>query len=419
MKNDLVKERSERLGRSGPEVEKALSAFAAAVNDRLQSDGEANLAGLGTLRKIGESYTFDPSDALAQAVNYRWMAPDGPVAAASDGGPGSAGPALTGPEDKPLRKAKWAPIDPTDVGAPARDTPSPAAPPRKPSAPVPAAPDRSHGSPAPAAGAARTQSPPKAPVPAPAPPPTSGIPPVHPTEVYDPVAPLVEDLTFETLHQTLAAAEQEDSPTKAPAASPADPPSSARPPRRRSATARAQPAGNRNLLIVAAAVVILLVAAVAWMQLGGSADPGDPEDPAVTENQTTPPATDSGEGTTGAESENTGETDGATEGGTETEGGGETESPEPAPAPSGDLDLNSDGYTLIVGSTTDLAAAQRSLDRFRSMGQPVGILSYPDGTGQMRHRIAVGEFSTSDAAGQARETLNNLPQDTWVTRIRR
>lgn len=386
MSNDLIKEMSARLGRSDQEVQKALSAFASAVNDRLQADGEANLAGLGTLRKIGDTFRFEPGDALNQAINYRWTGPGKDIAAggplARDAGAPGDHPPLTGAEDKPLRKVAWAPIDPTDVGGPPkREEP-------------------------------QRQTPPPPPVPAP-PPPASDVETSAAAEGPDDVSAMVDDLTYESMHQAA------DAPP--PARKPARPPSSR----------RQDQADARKPLLIALGIALILVAAfLGYRQLsGGDAETSVPTvaettDPAVAETSD-PPA--GGEATTDSLGQAAGQTPPAGEG--ETAGQeapeqtdsetGRPASPDTAPAQSGGtLDPNSDGYTLVVGSTTSMSGARQALQRYASMDMPTGILSYPDSDGQTRHRIAVGEFATAQAADQARQRLSGLPEGTWVRRIR-
>ncbi|MBO6576190.1 MAG: SPOR domain-containing protein [Rhodothermales bacterium] len=385
MKNDLIREMAERLGRTGPDVEKALAAFAAAVADRLESEGEANLAGLGTLRKIGDSYSFEASDALSQAVDYRWMGSNAPVAAGSDGG-GGLDPELVAPaaDELSIRKASWAPIDldPTAVEAPAGRATKPSAPQPPPSVPHPAA-----HRPAPAAHATApdTQVPPT-----PAPPPVPSVPEPPPADSFAPpntedVSPLVDDLTYETLHQSSV-------PPSAP------PPS--RKPRQRAAAAP-----NRTPLLVGIVVVVLLAAAgLAWWQNQDS--DFDPDDPDLVQN-VEPEAT-------AAEDSSAAVPAGAVDGGESPP----AEDPGSTPAAPASIQPNSAGYTLIVGSSLSQAAAQRQADGFRSLGLPVGVLSYADGDGQTRHRIAVGEFASAAEADNARRSMSGLPDGTWVRRIR-
>ena len=215
---------------------------------------------------------------------------------------------------------------------------------------------------------------------------------------------MVDDLTYESLHQAA------DAPTSGG--------KSARPGRRR------EQADSRKPLLIALGIALILVAAfLGYRQLSG--DGAGSEDPAVTE------ATDPGTADDPAADDSLGQAAGQTPPAESSEGAGQ-EAPEqtgsettrpasPTESPvqsGGTLDPNSDGYTLIVGSTTSLAGAEQALERYASMDMPTGILSYPDADGQTRHRIAVGEFASAQEADQARQRLSGLPEGTWVRRIR-
>ncbi len=450
MSDDLIQEMSTRLGRTAPDVEKAFAAFASALQDRVRSEGEANLAGLGMIRSEPGGPRFEPSDALYQAVNYRWLSAGAPVAItsawavtalsvvppaassvaaaqASEPDPGPDSDASTPisvdlppelleeppmPDDqKPIRKVSWAPIDevdPTDLaGSTAKPDPTPPAP-----VPAPAAPP-----PPPLPPPLEAFMPPVASAkPGPgAPPPT---PPVPSEDA------LVDDLTYESLHQKAEApggAATTPGAVAASAASGAAASASAgaaRPARagsRRSSHARRSGAGeapNRKPLFII--LGLLAIVAVGWIlinQFGGGSDSADPavaETENVTENPVVvsedPEVDPAGASTIPSTSE------------------------EPPPQPStpvatstaASIDPNSSGYTLIVGSSLSRASAETEMNRFSNLGHPVALLSYPDGDGQARHRIAVGEFATADEADSARQAMaNRLPDGTWVRRIRR
>ena len=76
-----------------------------------------------------------------------------------------------------------------------------------------------------------------------------------------------------------------------------------------------------------------------------------------------------------------------------------------------------DGYTLITGSSLTQENAQTSIEAFRSLGLPVGVLSYQS-EGVTRYRMGVGVFPTAALADSARQAMNSdLPSGTWVLRI--
>ncbi|NNE71183.1 MAG: hypothetical protein HKN29_12575 [Rhodothermales bacterium] len=420
MTDDLIQEMSKRLGRSEAEVEKAFQAFASAVEDRLRSEGKANLAGLGTLTGEGDDAEFAPSEALSQAVNYRWLGPAAPVVAGSPRPPSDAAstvsvlppdevtPAITPdlledppmPDDqKPIRKVSWAPIDevdPTDLGQPSK----PEAEPQSVSASAPDfAPAASVSPPVPPSAASEGVPP------TPAAPPSTEVMP----ELVPPVDPVfdgatADDLTYEGLHKPEAAA----AATSAVAGA-------SRSATRRSATGSGSSETNRRALVgLLAALAIVVVAVILWNQFGsGSSDPDGAI--AETEQQAAP---QEGEGAPVAEDPGNSETDPAAESGTPPAEAGAT--PPAANSTPTAINPNSSGYTLIVGSTLSRGAADRAAAQYAGLGHPVAVLSYPDGDGNTRHRIAVGEFDSADDADSARRAMDSrLPDGTWVRRIRR
>lgn len=497
MSDDLITEMSTRLGRTAPEVEKAFVAFASAVQDRIQSEGEVNLAGLGMIsRKPGGTH-FEPSDALSQAVNYRWLGAGAPIASASgrpasklsvvppaevdesvlletpaglDTSPESESDASTPitvdlspelleeppmPDDqKPIRKVSWAPIDevdPTDLAGTAAGSvqsgpsstrpkampppPDPTPQPKPQPAATPAPPPAPGTRPAPAAKAPSTgpdqvaatpsprpPAPPATPAPTPpAPPAEAFMPPAAGTGSPPPTSPggpadaLVEDLTYESLHQNPVAS----GGTAVGGAAAAVGAASGRPPQagsRRAPSSRRAGSGeapNRKPLLMV--IGLLAIVAVGWFlinQFGGSSESTDPA-VAQTENAEENPATAAGDPAADPA---------GTSGSAEATSGTPTSQPA-APAvtpPATSIDPNSSGYTLIVGSSLSRSGAETEMNRFRNLGHPVALLSYPDGDGQTRHRIAVGEFDSADAADSARRAMaSRLPNGTWVRRIRR
>ena len=497
MSDDLIQEMSSRLGRTAPEVEKAFAAFASAVQDRVRSDGEANLAGLGVIRREAGGARFEASAALSQAVNYRWLSPGAPVASASgrpeaklsvvppmadaepkpmageqDSEPAKGQIESPGldvdieppdlaptpgtdtsaprsvdlspelleeppmPDDqKPIRKVSWAPIgevDPTDLtssptppapkAATSKPAAKPATPPAKPATPATktAAPAAKPTPPAPKTAAPAAKFAPKPADPAQArpassrPPSEAFMPPVAPPmpPAAGPPPPpirsedaLVDDLTYESLHQ------QPEAPGSAAVAAGAAVRSSKagsrRPPSSRR-SGQTEASSRKPLFIVLGLVALVAIGWILVNQFGGGSDSADPA-VAGTEATSTNPA----EGPENPEVDPAEET---------TDPGTETSQPAPpvAPATANSIDPNSSGYTLIVGSSLSRSGAETEMNRFRNLGHPVALLSYPDGDGQTRHRIAVGEFATANAADSARRAMaSRLPDGTWVRRIRR
>ncbi|MFT4605689.1 MAG: hypothetical protein ACI9W4_002433 [Rhodothermales bacterium] len=437
MSDDLIHEMSTRLGRTGPEVEKAFAAFASALQDRVRSDGQANLAGLGIIRKEPGGPRFEPSDALHQAVNYRWLSAGSPIASAPERPAASAperpaamlsvvppaesaapdpisvdlSPELLEeppmPDDqKPIRKVSWAPldqVDPTDLsGLPKAPAPKKVAG----SAPIAAVP---------------TASAPVPVSPVPPPPMEAFMPPVPPVETRSPPPPpsgapedsLVDDLTYESLYQKTSSAE---APAAVAAGAVGTAAVSGRPASRRSGPPRRSGSANASnrkpLFIIFGVLAIVLVGWILINQFGGeSVTP----DPAIAETETA--AADPGGEAGDPEAAPAGAS-------TNPSGTADEQSPQPSTtagaSSTSSIDPLSSGYTLMVGSSLNLSGAEADMNRFRSLGHPVALLSYPDGDGQTRHRIAVGEFATAGEADSARRAMaDRLPEGTWVRRIRR
>jgi nucleoid DNA-binding protein len=411
MSHELIREMSGRLNRSGQEIEKALHAFGSAVNDRLNSEGQAELAGLGQLVQEGGRRSFRASPALASAVNYRWEATGESVSApAQPVSPIQPEGAVAEEEPKPIRKVSWAPLAGVDPTAPSD---LPAAEPPQPQGEPERAPGAESAQPSAREAAAHAEFKPS------------------PAAALDPVSPLVDDLTFETLHPTFPGGASADAP---PATSPAaeDLSSAAIPaaasasgtprskpaprgprPRGGSAPRRAdEPGPSRTGLLIGGASIVVL-AVIAWIAFGLLGRDGSPASPVSTSVPAITPAdsgqvagaTDPGAGLVPADSAATVPV-------------GEGSTPEPVPPST--FDITSSGYTLMVGSSTSLTGATREMAGFRSLGLPVALLSYEDADGELRHRIAVGQFASIPAADSARAAMAaRLPAGTWVRRIRR
>ncbi len=86
------------------------------------------------------------------------------------------------------------------------------------------------------------------------------------------------------------------------------------------------------------------------------------------------------------------------------------------PAP---LNLDADGWTLIVASRADRREAEQIAAALRAEGFRSGIVP-GRAEGQPRYRVAVGHFARQPDAMQARQRLagHRLPHATWVLRLR-
>ncbi|NNF03279.1 MAG: SPOR domain-containing protein [Rhodothermales bacterium] len=88
--------------------------------------------------------------------------------------------------------------------------------------------------------------------------------------------------------------------------------------------------------------------------------------------------------------------------------------PEPAYA----LDRSVDGYTLIVGSSPDRAAADEQMSNYTELDLPFGVLDYSEEESSM-YRLAIGLYDSAQQADSARQAMAGaLPSGTWVWRIR-
>ncbi|MCY4172361.1 MAG: SPOR domain-containing protein [Bacteroidetes bacterium] len=94
----------------------------------------------------------------------------------------------------------------------------------------------------------------------------------------------------------------------------------------------------------------------------------------------------------------------------------QTSQSESSLAPVNLLDRESGGYTLIIGSFNTPAQAMSVVERYRTIYPtlPVDTLI---GTGN-QHRIAIGQVSTIPEALALKESLSEIPEDSWVYIIR-
>lgn len=96
------------------------------------------------------------------------------------------------------------------------------------------------------------------------------------------------------------------------------------------------------------------------------------------------------------------------------------EDPAPATAPQS-IDRATGGWTIVVGSRTQPGEAKALLNtyqqRFRGEGLPTDILTGESG-GQLRYRVAVGQYDSREAALTARQQLQGrIPDDAWPLQI--
>lgn len=83
-----------------------------------------------------------------------------------------------------------------------------------------------------------------------------------------------------------------------------------------------------------------------------------------------------------------------------------------------DFERSASGYTLVVGAVSSLSDGESEMRRFSGLSLPLAILEY-DANGITRFRLAVGQFETvEDAQLAMRGASGQLPEGTWVRRIR-
>lgn len=95
--------------------------------------------------------------------------------------------------------------------------------------------------------------------------------------------------------------------------------------------------------------------------------------------------------------------------------------PSPPPAEPPSIDRATGGWTIVVASRTRPREAQNVLEtyrqRFRGDAVPVDILT-GETNGQLRYRVAVGQYPSRPAALTARQQLEDrLPTDAWPLEI--
>ena len=100
--------------------------------------------------------------------------------------------------------------------------------------------------------------------------------------------------------------------------------------------------------------------------------------------------------------------------------------PEPVPVVPSDIDRQAGGFSLVTASETSEGAASQAAEALRSRLGDAGVTDHPVDVlqgvsgGTTRYRIAIGQFTSEQAALQAKNGAlrNHIPADAWVIRIR-
>ncbi len=75
------------------------------------------------------------------------------------------------------------------------------------------------------------------------------------------------------------------------------------------------------------------------------------------------------------------------------------------------------GFTWVVGSELNQAAAERRVERYREQGFRAGVVSQ-EAAGRTRYRVSLGQFDTIAEAEARRSDLpDDVPSDSWILRF--
>lgn len=181
-----------------------------------------------------------------------------------------------------------------------------------------------------------------------------------------------------------------------------------------------QPERRSVLLWVFLGIVVIVGAGVVWALLSRTG-PSAPDEPAVAVQQTPLPAPSAEADTTGTVADTLA---GVLPADTAATAEVPAAEPEPsaeadAPADEGGFDRSRGGYTLIVASAVSESDAAAMADRFEGLDLPLDIVSGRSGN-VTRYRVGLGQFADRAAAEAARADLaGRIPDDAWILAIPR
>ena len=390
---------SRRLGIPPEQAQEALSRYVSALQQRIEEQGSAVVPGLGTFRRFRGSVAFEPSDALALAVNHKYAGLEEVVIESAGGG--SPTPPAAAPE--PPAAAEDAP----QAGPPAFEEPTPAAEPLRPEALT-----------------AETEPLPEAALPpvyaAPLPEAEDEAPPSEPEVSAWEEHPVFAIDEFGAPPSAEAAPPDTYAPPAAVYATPADadapPPLAAAPDEdadrlHQEWVARAhrhvrpeQPARRFSTPVMVAS--LLLIAALAAL-LYTYLRPGDPLPPPATINAPVASALDP------AAEDTTAEVGQVAAAETEPVQEPDNTAAEP-PAPAVAAQTPATGYAIVAGSSVDRPLAEGDVARYKKAGMPAWLLQ-SQVNGRTRYRIMVGQYPTRGEASRGLgEYAGQLPEGAWV-----
>ena len=184
-------------------------------------------------------------------------------------------------------------------------------------------------------------------------------------------------------------------------------------------------ASRRNTILIGAGILILVAAAaVAYFSLQPSEPAatdlaGPTEQPGTAELRPDGADLQPDEGAPGPDERATdalGDEDGGDELASASTPDAPVQSASPLRSTEG-IDLEADGYTIIVFSETSESAADNVAQEYGAQGFRTGVIRSQEGAA--RYRVGVGQFATLEEAAEARDQLagNELPQDAWVHRL--
>ena len=408
MADTLVARVAERLDIEPDQTDRVLQTLAQLIKKQSARDGRVRVPGLGVFEQTGESLSFEPDAALAEAVNAQYANLE-PVPL-----PAAEAPIIEEPLDEET--------DEPEASLLVTDDDAPDAPPAEeedvalddsvyddPDASEAAAyaEDAEHES----AEEARP----------------SVIPEEHPVETYAPpsewaVIPSSPEAQ-PTSDDTLAAEPSPFAPSEPVAETPPEPDRDndlpPAPPKRQPRRPRMAPPDDEKRAAwpwLLGVLVLIIAAVVAFFYLRPDPEPtlATPTTQAPPEDDLPVAADDPAEADPVDDVPATGED-------TPAEEPAETPAEESVPAGPLRIDRAQGGYTLIVGSNTSQAGAERTAEQFRQRldgrSLPVDVLQ-GEARGVTRYRVAVGQVESIEAARELLADLGNaMPDGTWITRI--
>ena len=418
----LTQKLADHLDLTEEEADRQLTDFIAQLKKRLDDQGQAVISGVGTFRTGDKGLVFEPDDALARAINHRFVGLE-PVKVdvaqeIPDYGKNELFRSEEPDEEEPVESSEAAPEEkseaspdlPPDAPSTAAETSSPPAPEeeKEEEAAAPDEPGEEH---------------PEPDAPAPSPQQQETVP-EPPAADDDKPGEAAADEAAAAHAAEIAAQktsppeekEKEPPPSQEPEGSafPEDdhpatrevvPDDTPRRTSRRPAIDRTRKTTWPWILVL---LIFILSAGGLWYVLQPTPQTDSPSPPVAQEEQpATPPAENGSESAPDPTSPSANEATGSP-------GAPAYEAPDP-------LDPSAGGWTIVLASETSREAAQATLrsyaEKLRGEDLAFGIMQ-DEVEGTTRFRVGAGQFASADEARAAMNRLtDSLPEGAWLLQI--